>query len=190
MLKQNESVSLSMNYGEYITEVKCEGKLLVRKLACICGTLLVFLLGSWAIMGGIINAPTLELLVLGFCGIGFFALSGCYKIEYEYIVASAQIEFDAVYRQHRRKELFTLSLDKVKRIAPVNAETEKFIASRTSAKQYDFCSSKKSPRRYFLCYRDGVDEKIVFFDAVSKTLDVLKFYRSSILEIDKEIYDM
>lgn len=190
MLKQSESVSLSMNYGEYITEVKCEGKLLARKLACLFGTVLVFLVGSWVVMGGIINAPTLELLVLGVCGIGWFALSACYKIEYEYIVASAQIEFAAVYRQRRRKELFTLSLDKVERIAPVNRETEAFLASHSSAKRYDFCSSKKSPRRYFLYYRDGSDERIIQFDAVSKTLDVLKFYRSSILEIDKEIYAM
>lgn len=190
MLKQNESVSLSMNYGEYITEVKCEGKLLTRKLACIFVTLAVFLVGSWAVFGGVVNAPTLELLVLGFCGIGFFFASGSYKIEYEYIVASAQIEFDAVYRQRKRKELFTLSLDNVERIAPVNETTKSYISSHSSAKVYDFCSSKKSPRRYFLLYRNGNDEKIVYFDAVSKTLDVLKFYRSGILEIDKTIYDM
>lgn len=190
MLKRDESLSIGMNYGEYITEAKCEGKLLVRKILCIAGVLLFVVVGSWALLGGLINAPPLELLVLGAAGIGFFFLSGCYKLEYEYIVASAQIEFDVIYRQRRRKELLTISMDEISRIAPLNSETERYIASQGVTKFYDFCSSKNSKRRYFLLRNTASEKTVVYFDAVAKTLDVMKFFRPGIVEIDKEIYSM
>ena len=190
MLKRDESLSIGMNYGEYITEAKCEGKLLARKILCIVITALFVLVGSWALLGGVINAPPLELLVLGAAGIGFFFASGSYKLEYEYIVASAQIEFDVIRRRTRRKEILTVSMDDISRIAPVNAETERYIASQNVTKFYDFCSSKKSARRYFLLARIGSENTVVYFDAIAKTLDVMKFFRAAIVEIDKEIYAM
>ena len=192
MLKRDESLSIGMNYGEYITDAKCEGKLLVRKVLCIVGTLLFTLIGSWFILGGTgkFNAPPLEIIVLGAAGIGFYFISGCYKLEYEYIIASAQIEFTVIYNRRRRKEVLSLSMDNIDRIAPVNADTERYIESLHAGKFYDFSSSKKSKRRYFLSAKIGSEKMVVYFDAVSKTLDVPKFFRPNIVEIDRDIYNM
>ena len=190
MLKRDENVSMSMNYAEYITSVKCEGKLLVKRIIVTLLFLLIFAIGTWAICGGIINAPPLELLVIAFCGIGYFFASGRLKIEYEYIVASAQVEFDAVYAQRKRKEIVTVSLDDAERIAPYNDAAESYIKSKKISKVYDFSSGKNSKRKYFMLINKKGEYTVIFFDAVSKTLDVLKFFRSAIVEIDKEIYEM
>lgn len=187
MLKRNESEVMGINYAEYLTGVKCEGKWLVRKLLCIAVTVVLLLIGSWAVLGGIINAPPLELLVLGACGILFFFASGIYKVEYEYVVASAQIEFDAIYRQHRRREILTVSMDEVERIAPVNETNRQVLASQKPDKVYDFCSSKGSPRRYFMLVKKGAELTVIYFDAIPKTLEVMKFYRSGIVEMDNTI---
>lgn len=192
MLKRDESLSIGMNYGEYITEAKCEGKLLVRKIVCIVGVLLFTLVGSWLILGGTgrFNAPPLEILVLGAAGIGYYFLSACYKLEYEYVVASAQIEFSIIYNRRRRRDVLTVSMDSISRIAPVNSDTERYIASQNVTKKYDFCSSAKSKRRYFLLMQNGADRTVVYFDAIAKTLDVMRFYRPALVEIDKDIYEM
>ena len=190
MLKQNENVSLSMNYAEYITAVKTEGALLTKKLIAIVAFLALFAAGTWAMCGGIVNMPPCELLVIGVCGIGYFIVSSNLNVEYEYIVASAQVEFDAVYSHKKRKEILTVSLDNVERIAPANKENMSYITSKSFAKTYDFCSSKKSKRRYFMIVKKGTENTLIYFDAIAKTLDVLKFFRSNIVEIDKEIYDM
>lgn len=190
MLKQNENVSMSMNYAEYITSVKCEGALLIKRIAVTLLFLLLFSVGTWAICGGVINAPPLELLVIAICGIGYFFAFGRLKIEYEYIIASAKVEFDAIYAQRKRKEIITVSLDDAERIAPYNAAAENYIKSKNISKIYDFSSSKNSKRKYFMLLNQKGTNIVIFFDAVSKTLDVFKFFRSSIVEIDKEIYEM
>lgn len=190
MLKQNENVSMSMNYAEYITSVKCEGALLIKRIAVTLLFLLLFSVGTWAICGGVINAPPLELLVIAICGIGYFFAFGRLKIEYEYIIASAKVEFDAIYAQRKRKEIITVSLDDAERIAPYNAASENYIKSKNISKIYDFSSSKNSKRKYFMLLNQKGTNIVIFFDAVSKTLDVFKFFRSSIVEIDKEIYEM
>ena len=179
-----------MNYAEYTCNVKCEGSLLVKKIILIIVFLAIFAVGTAATCGWIINAPPLELIVIGVCGVGYFFASSRLKIEYEYIIASAQVEFDVIYGARVRKELFTISLDDVERIAPYNADTAKYIESKKISKVHDFCSSKKSKRRYFMLLKKGNSYDVIYFDAVARTLDVLKFFRASIVEIDKEIYDM
>ena len=181
---------MSMNYAEYTCNVKCEGKLLIKKIILIIVTLVVFAVGTAATCGWIINAPPLEFIVIGVCGVGYFFANERIKIEYEYIIASAQVEFDIIYGARVRKELFTISLDDVERIAAYNSDTQKYIESKNVTKVYDFCSSKKSKRRYFMLVRKDKTNYVIYFDAVARTLDVLKFFRSSIVEIDKEIYDM
>lgn len=192
MLKKDESVILSMNYAEYIVNVKCEGKILVKKLLTIIFFLLLFIIGTWAVCGGIIYTPPLEILVIAICFIGYFFARGYFNIEYEYIVASAMIEFDAIYGQRKRREIITVSLDKAERIAPYNNSNAQYIKNKAPEKVYDFCSSKNSKRRYFILFYDERNGKntVIYFDAISKTLDVIKFFRSQIVEIDKDIYNM
>lgn len=189
-MKRDENEALSMNYAEYTCAVKCEGKLLLKRIILILFFLALFVVGTAAVCGWIIYAPTLELIVIGVCGVGYFFASSRLKIEYEYIIASAQVEFDAIYGARTRKEIFTISLDEVERIAPYNSDTAKYIESKNVSKSYDFCSSKKSKRRYFMLVRKDRSNFVIYFDAVARTLDVLKFFRSAIVEIDKEIYDM
>ncbi len=181
---------MSMNYAEYACNVRCEGKLLLKRILLIVFFLALFVVGTAAVCGWIIYAPTLELIVIGVCGVGYFFASSRLKLEYEYIIASAQVEFDVIYGARTRKELFTISLDDVERIAPYTPDNAKYIDSKNVSKVYDFCSSKKSKRRYFMLVRKDRTNFVVYFDAVSRTLDVLKFFRASIVEIDKEIYEM
>ena len=190
MLKRNENVTMSMNYAEYIVNVKAEGKLLIQKLLIILTFLILLAAGTWAVCGGIVNMPPIEILVIGACGIGFYFVFEKTRIEYEYVVASAMVEFDVIHGQRRRKNVLTVSLDDVERIAPVNTETLSYIEARKPVRSYDFCSSSKSQRRYFMFAMINGISTVIYFDAVSKTLDVLKFFRSNIVEIDSEIYDM
>lgn len=191
-MKRDENVSMSMNYAEYAYGVKCEGKLLVKRILVSIFFIALFVVGTSFVCGWIsnFNAPPLELVVIGVCGVGYFFASSRLKLEYEYIIASAQVEFDVIYGARTRKELITVSLDDVERIAAYNAETAKYIESKKISKVYDYCSSKKSKRRYFMLVKNGKDNFVIYFDAVAHTLDVLKFFRASIVEIDKEIYDM
>ena len=189
-MKRDENEAMSMNYAEYACNVRCEGKLLLKRILLIIFFLALFVVGTAAVCGWIIYAPTLELIVIGVCGVGYFFASSRLKIEYEYIIASAQVEFDVIYGARTRKEIFTISLDDVERIAPYNADNAKYIDSKKVSKVYDFCSAKKSKRRYFMLVRKDRTNFVIYFDAVSRTLDVLRFFRASIVEIDKEIYDM
>ena len=190
MLKRDENVSMSINYAEYIVNVKLEGKLLIKRIVITLVFLILLAAGTWAVCGGIVNMPPIEILVLGVCGIGYYFAVENTRIEYEYIVASAKVEFDKICGQRRRKEVLTVSLDDIERIAAVNSDTAAYIKSKNAEKIHDFCSSIKSKRRYFMLGKINGTTTVIYFDAVSKTLDVLKFFRSNIVEIDKEIYDM
>lgn len=187
MLKRDESVSMSMNYAEYIVTAKAEGKLLLKRIIVSLVFLLAFIVLSYIVFQG---TPVLEILVIAFCGIGFYFAYSRLRIEYEYIVASAQVEFNTIYASRKRKEIITVSLDNVEKIAPYNEAASAYIKGKDVVKVYDFCSSKKSKRRYFMMHKKDGKYQVIYFDAVSKTLDVLKFFRSGIVEIDKEIYEM
>jgi len=190
VLKRDENVSMSMNYAEYIVNARVEGKLLVRRILIALIFLALLAAGTWAVCGGIVYMPPIELLVIGICGVGFYFTNESTRLEYEYIVASAKVEFDTIYGQRRRKEIITVSLDDIERIAPFNSETSAYIKSKKIEKSYDFCSSLKSKRRYFMFGKIEGCNTVIYFDAVSKTLDVLRFFRSNIVEIDKDIYNM
>lgn len=187
MLKRDENVSMSMNYAEYVVTKKAEGALLVKRIITCLVFFLLFVVLSYIVFQG---TPVLEILVIAVCGIGWFFTYSSLKIENEYVVASAKVEFNRITGQRKRKEIITVSLDDVERIAPYNDETAAYIKEKNVSKVYDFCSSKKSKRRYFMMHKKDGIYQVIYFDAVSKTLDVLKFFRSSLVEIDKEIYDM
>lgn len=190
MLKSDESITMSMNYAEYAVTVKKEGKLLLKSVLLKLFTLLLFVAGTWFVCGGVVYMPPLEIIIIGFCAVFYFLASSRLKIEYEYIVTSGMIEFDAIYNQRKRKEIATFSLSDAERIAPYNDSTKSYIQSKNIESVYDFCSSSASKRRYFILLRIDGNYVLVYFDAISKTLDVMKFYKGSLVEIDKEIYYM
>lgn len=190
MLKSSESVTMSMSYAEYVTAVKKEGKLLFKSIVLKLFTAVLFLIASWAVCGGVVYMPACEIIVIAFCAIFYFVASSKHKVEYEYIVASGQVEFDAIYNQRKRKEIITVTLSDAERIAPYNDTTKEYISSKKISTTYDFCSSKSSKRRYFILAKKDRNYVLVYFDAISKTLDVMKFFKGALVEIDKEIYNM
>lgn len=190
MLKSKESVTMSMNYAEYATSVKTEGKLLLKSVLLKIFTLILLIFCTWFICGGVVYMPPCEILVLGFCGIFYFFASSRLKLEYEYIVTSGQVEFDVIYNQRKRKEVITISLSDAERIAPYNEQTKLYLDSKDIVKTYNFSSSKSSKRRYFILTKVDGKYVLILFDAISKTLDVMKFYKGALVEIDKEIYNM
>ncbi len=189
MLKQDEALSMSMNYAEYLVSHKSK-KLVLKRIVVSVVFLAIFLVATYCVCGGIINTPPLELLVIGVCGVGYFFASSLLKIEYEYVVASAQVEFSVIYGQRKRKDLLLVSLNDVERIAPVNQTNKHYIENLGCDKIYDFSSGPDSKRKYFMLANCGGKKSVIYFDAISKTLDVLKYFRSNIVEIDKDIYNM
>ncbi|MBR7165030.1 MAG: hypothetical protein IKD18_02010 [Clostridia bacterium] len=166
------------NYVEHIVPLKEAKLVLPKKIALICGAVLLVM----AIIVLMVLFPA-----VGGLGAIFFILTAYViwllwrfvSIEFEYTIHQGEISFDIVYGRRQRKHYYTAKLARVEKIAPLqNGQVPQ--ADLQGVNKTVFCATKKtSPfARYAVVHEEDGTKTLLYFEIMEKAEKVLRFYNS------------
>ena len=116
------------------------------------------------------------LLLIGtavFAALAFFLIPRL-DIEYEYLYIDKEISIDKIMSKEKRKHVYTVDLNKMEIIAPVNShELDSHKAGE--AKVYDFTSGEEDAKVYSIVYASGNEGTVlVNFEPNEEMLRAIK----------------
>lgn len=166
------------NHVEYTVEKKAEGKYLKAKILwlCIYALLIVaygVLISLTGVFAVIITLPFAPVVVIVLRGSTWYRFVKC---SYKYEISSAKITFTEIHGRFK-KELFSEFVSAAKKIAPLNDE---YKAEAEGADVLYDCRRSASDTEdiYFIVFEKDGKKTVIYFEAVRKALDVMKYYNS------------
>ena len=108
-----------------------------------------------------------------FAAVAYFYLPRL-DIEYEYLYIDKEISIDKIMSKEKRKHVYTVDLNKMEIIAPVNSHELDSHKAR-GAKTYDFTSGKEDAKVYSIVYAAGNEGTVlVNFEPNEEMLRAIK----------------
>ena len=159
---------------EYTVAKKVEGKYLLNRILMILG----YVVFGGAFFFGLFLAhlyPLMAFIILVEWIVVFFTWRYV-SVEYRYETLSGGIKFFTVYGGKTKKEELSL---RIKDFSELGAYTEE-IGALSFDKKYSFVSSENKQDVYYGIFTDGEGKNcIVLFEAIDRSLKILKFYNSN-----------
>lgn len=122
----------------------------------------------WMMLGwGIMIIPTLI-----FTGVAYFVMP-MFDIEYEYLYLEKELSIDKVISKERRKNVATIDLNKVEKIAPANSH-ELDSAKARPHKDIDYTSKYEDAKVYIALYESGNGLELIHFEPNEEMLKAIK----------------
>lgn len=125
------------------------GRILLYAIATVC--LLIAMLGNFVFIIG----------ALIFAAVAYFVIP-MFDIEYEYLYIDREISIDKIMSKEKRKHVYTVDLNRMQIMAPVNSHELDPYRAR-GVKSYDFTSGEPDAKRYSIVYEGG-NEGLVLVD--------------------------
>ncbi len=161
----------SFNGAAYGVEKKAEGKnFLLRRLVLV--GMLAFSVGYILLFTVVLTMPVVIAIlpVIWLIFYPFFMRFFTYDCEYR--LEHGELFFERLYKNKKRKKLFSVVLKETERIAPLTGS----LADRGYDRILDMRGSVKSPDSYFLTYRKGDKNIAVCFEATQKMVRLMAHY--------------
>ena len=141
------------------------------------------IVGMYGLITGIIFLIVLLSSSLIFCARHFR------RIDYDYRIVGSELFFSVVYNRKKRKELGSVDLTKLDKIAPYAGKHLDELENISIDKLHDFSSSPSDPYVYYALETDD-DSKtrtLYLFNASDKMLKLIKTYcRRAVTEYPNE----
>ena len=176
MRKISDEEKLRPNYAEYLVERK-DSKSLLKKAGIVLGALVLIVLEfvflanfPWAMLPLLVGTMALCWFLWRFA-----------NLEYEYIIIQATVEFHRIYGERSRKKVHEIKTSDIEKVAPVAEHPE--VKDEQYAEVYDFSDGKNNhDTLFFILYNGEKGKSIIYINAIKKTLDVFKYYKSTAVE--------
>ena len=97
------------------------------------------------------------------------------KIEYEYIYADGQIDFDRISGNARRKTLMRVDIENAEVIAPTNSDSIKAYNNNNRIKVKDFSSYDSNVRTYSMIVSKSGELYKIIFEPSERMLKSMKY---------------
>jgi Invasion protein B, involved in pathogenesis len=176
------------NFAEYTVSQKAEGKYLRMRILLLSGYIAFAAVYFWFFVLGPIKIPMLVALLPLFIWIIHFFTWRYADVEHEYTIASGTMTLSNVYGNRSRRTLFETKVKDMSVIAPWNEEAKAKLPNGIT-KTIDMLSSQKSPDAYYaICNAEGGQKVLILFDAIEKSLKVMKFYNATATTVTKTRY--
>ena len=164
----------SVNYAEYTVDQKAEGKFGIKKKLFVLGYIL-FCVGGFAFF-----------LSIGFYPIGTiwpfatFILVGFtwryVQLEKKTEVVNAHFRISEIYGRKKQKTIFECLVSELSVIAPMDEAHQ--AQWETADTVIDHRGSVKAQDTYFARLEKDGKSTVVYFEAITKMVKVMKFYNS------------
>ncbi len=171
-----ETDSSSVGYAEYITSVKPSRKTnVIRALILLVDAVLVAVMLA-------LTLKTMPMVVVMFSLIlvflGWFAWQYT-KVEYEYTIATGELELSRILAAKKRKKIMTVALSDIEKIAPLS-ECRTDAEALGKANVFYACNQDDA-MAYVLFYteKETAQKKALVISAPEKTIKTLRYFRAS-----------
>ncbi len=172
------------NYVEYCIEKRPEGlyrqKRIWLRILCILAGLAIIPVVTFSVAGKmfIFFVP----VWMGIMGIVYWFLSRFVNIEYEYRIVQGEFQMDTIYGQRQRKKLVDVRVRDMTEIRPYDESCRSKLSVCDIVYDCSISTKNPTPDLYYCLFRDANQKSCaMLFEATRKTLDIMKFYHSSVL---------
>lgn len=130
-----------------------------------------------AIMNGIINIPTIAmLLVCGALAYGCFVLRNNQRIEYDYTFTNGILDIAKIINNSKRKKLLSVDVREFEVIAPISDEGfKRMLHHKGIQNRYNYFLNRGSGLYYGIFTQDGVKSMLVF-EPSDKLVELFKIF--------------
>ncbi len=136
------------------------------RIACYVLSVIFFLLG-------IVGTGFMLIIAAALAAVAYFVFPRL-DIEYEYLYIDREISIDKIMSKEKRKNVYTVDLNKMECIAPVNSHELDSYKAR-NLKVYDFTSLEEDARVYSIVYETGKEGTVlVNFEPNEEMLRAIK----------------
>ncbi|MBQ8007566.1 MAG: hypothetical protein IJ526_01110 [Lachnospiraceae bacterium] len=138
----------------------------IGRTACYVLSVIFFLLG-------IVSSGVLIVIAAALAAVAYFVFPRL-DIEYEYLYIDREISIDKIMSKEKRKNVYTVDLNKMECIAPVNSHELDSYKAR-NLKVYDFTSLEEDAKVYSIVYETGREGTVlVNFEPNEEMLRAIK----------------
>ena len=164
------------NSYEYIIKQKNIGKVLVKKVTAITTYILfalVLTVLAIVFVPFVVLLPVL-LVIFAFTALIVFITWRFLCVEYEVIIAGGDLILTAIYGKGLRKQILNISINSFVEIGEYNDKAYEEVSKLSLQKNYICISSLSSPDVYYAIFEENKERSIVYFDAPSRAVELLK----------------
>ena len=138
----------------------------IGRIACYVLAVIFFLLG-------IVSTGFMIIIAAALAAVAYFVFPRL-DIEYEYLYIDREISIDKIMSKEKRKNVYTVDLNKMECIAPVNSHELDSYKAR-NLKVYDFTSLEEDAKVYSIVYETGKEGTVlVNFEPNEEMLRAIK----------------
>ena len=171
------------NFVNYGVKKKSEGGLRAKKALLIFGYIMFVALFGALCFGVIfpVKVPMLFMFVIVFTAAIVFFTWRYVQIEYEYIILDGEFRMLEVYGSKSMRTLVSTRVSGMTAIAPYDHAHKAAADAVPPSNRIEAVSSMSAPDIYYAIFRDGDEDFVIFFEAIEKTLKVLRYYNENIV---------
>lgn len=151
-------------YAEWLVKRKTPGYVYIAVpavvLACLIGLFLAFFT-QWGVIA----------TVLIF--VGCYFLVRTFKVEYEYVFVTNELDIDRILNQSRRKRAYRLQMENVELVAPWESHELDNFRNNPGFKLVDVSSGYAKHKRYGIVYSESGNNTLFIFEPNDRILDVM-----------------
>ncbi|HBE12625.1 MAG TPA: hypothetical protein DCY74_00500 [Clostridiales bacterium] len=173
---RNDNGEYSHNYMEHIVKRKPTFRVSLWKalivLAVIIANLLLLIIT--------VKVPALMIFPWFLSGVFVWWVYRFFNVEYEYVMASGEIDVDMIYGKKQRKRMVSVKINEMELIAPLSDQSASRCSDPSIQKRFTALSSADAPDGYFAIFHHPKHGKsVLFFEVPNKAKNILKYYNSS-----------
>ena len=174
---RNDNGEYSRNYMEHIVERRTTAKTVILKALILAAVIIANLALIVFITA---KVPALMILPWFLSGLFVWWVYRFFNVEYEYVTAGGEMDFDIIYGKKQRKRMLTVKITDMEIIAPVDGNYTQLRSDPTVQKCFDATISPDAPNTcYATFHHNGYGKCILFFDVPQKTKTILRYYNPS-----------
>lgn len=168
---------------EYIIKQKNEGGVIVKKVALIGGTVLLFAILAVVILNlavPLLHIPFL-LLDAAFCAMVVFTAWRFVCVEYEIVIGGGEITLTIIYGKGIRKWLAAIPISSLCEVGVYDDAAYERLCTVSLKKNYVCVSTMAAPTVYYALFDEGRDRCVLYFEADERAIKYLRQQNSSAL---------
>ena len=163
------------NFFEHSVAEKAEGKRKTTKILGRAG-LLVVVIGF--VVACLMTFAPLAILAMVMLPV-IITLWKKFNCEFKYVIEGASMTFYYVYFASKKpKKILEVVIKDFHEVAPRTAESDAQIKADGYNKVYMFAPATNSEDQYYATFEQNGEKCVVYFQAVEKSLKLLRYYNS------------
>ncbi len=174
---RNDNGEYSHNYMEHLVQRRPSAKTVIQKALILSA---VIIANIFLIIFITAKVPALMIFPWFLSGLFVWWIFRFFNVEYEYVTAGGEVDFDIIYGQRQRKRMLTVKISDMEIIAPLEGKYTELKNNPAIQKVFNALISPDAPdASYAIFHHPQHGKSILFFDVPNKAKTILRYYNPS-----------